>query len=97
MAKQTRPVKVWFQQGTVWDLLPQAYEGFRKMVKHAVKDVYITCGCEGDHLPHSLHYAKKAWDMRKSGFTRKRLREILGRDWDVVAYPWGFHVELDPK
>lgn len=93
-------VKVWFEQGVVWDLEPETHEGFRQVVKSATEDIYITSGREGDHHPASLHYLGRAWDMRFHGFTKEKLLAVLpGGDkvWDVVQYGWGFHVERDPK
>lgn len=92
--------KVWIEQGTVWDLQPEAQEGFRAVCKHATKDIYVTSGKEGDHMAGSLHYSGLAWDMRKSGYTKPLLLHTLpGGDevWDVVEYSWGFHVEYDKK
>lgn len=94
-------IKVWFQIGTVWDLLPEVQEGFRQVVKHAKQDVYVTSGREGKHHPASLHYSGKAWDMRHSGYdTSQELYDVLPggeQQWDVVGYTWGWHIELDPK
>ena len=90
-------MKVWIEQGVSWNLMYRAAEGFRQVIKAAKQDIFITSGREGDHRPDSLHYLGRAWDMRKSGFTKAKLKRILGKDWDVIQYSWGFHVELDPK
>jgi len=87
--------KVWIEQGVIWALIPESQDGFRKVVKKAKQDIYVTSGGEGDHIAESFHYSGRAWDMRKSGFTAVGLRKVLGAKWDVVQYPWGFHCELD--
>ena len=93
-------ISVWFQQGTEFDLEPEAMYGFRCMCAKAKEDVYITSGREGDHMPGSLHYSGLAWDMRKSGYkTKADLYAVLpggAGDWDIVEYDWGYHVEYDP-
>jgi hypothetical protein len=95
-------IKVWIEQGVVWGLNYPADEGFRQIVKHATRDVYVTSGREGDHDPASLHYLGLAWDMRSCGLTKKQMYGILpGGElcWDIVYYPdWkGYHIEYDPK
>jgi hypothetical protein len=96
-------IKVWIEQGVVWDLQPVAAEGFRQVCKYAMyveQDVFVTSGREGDHSPNSLHYLGLAWDMRKKGFIKEELLEILpfgDKHWDIVEYEWGFHIEFDPK
>ena len=92
--------KIWIEQGVIWNLQPVAHEGFRRVIKLAVKmgcDIYVLSGAEGDHQPDSLHYPGLAWDMRTNGFTKQVLLVALGKEWDVIAYDWGFHCEYDPK
>ena len=88
-------MRVWIQQGTVWNLEPKTAEGFRQVVKHASEDIYVTSGAEGDHRPDSFHYTFRAWDMRKCGYTKARLKKVVGPNYDVVEYSWGFHVERE--
>ena len=90
-------IKVWIEQGVVWDLKLHAAQAFRRVLKAARQDVFVTSGREGDHQADSLHYLGLAWDMRKCGFTKRQLQKILGKFYDVVSYPWGFHIEYDPK
>jgi len=70
----------------------------------------ITSTTEGTHSPSSLHYAGQAVDIalpgahnmyvRPGGSTNavvKKLREMLGKDYDVVLEKDHIHVEYDPK
>jgi len=92
-------MKVWIEQGVIWDLRPEAAAGFRKIIKAAKSDIFVTSGREGDHAPWSLHYLGLAWDARSCGLTKKEMQKILGADFDIVYYPnWkGYHIEYDPK
>lgn len=100
-------IKVWIEQGVIWDLQPLAAEGFRKIVAKAKKDVFVTSGREGDHLPHSFHYPGLAWDMRSCGLKRKEMLDILddvgngilGNNWTIIYYPsWkGYHIQYRPR
>lgn len=98
-------MKVWIEQGVVWNLQPKAQEGFRhvvKLFKKHKKDVFVTSGAEGDHMPDSLHYCRRAWDQRNAGFKKSEILKALpggGKFWDVIEYPkWnGLHIEYDPK
>ena len=92
--------KVWFEQGCVFTPIPIVAEGFRRVVKLAKQlecNVNVTSGREGDHMVDSLHYLDRAWDMQTNKFILFKLKEVLGKGWDVVEYPWGFHCEYDPK
>ena len=94
--------KIWIEQGVIWDLQPVAQEGFRRIVRAAKKDVFVTSGKEGDHSPASLHYSGLAWDMRSCGLTKNQMYWVLpGGElkWDIIYYPtWkGYHIEYDPK
>ena len=93
-------IQVWFRQGVLWDLISEAHEGFRQVVKAAKEDIYVTSGRDGQHLPHSFHYTGRAWDMSKSGFTKTRLLKILNginpkHRWQVIDHGTWFHIELD--
>jgi len=70
----------------------------------------ITSTTEGTHSPGSLHYAGQAVDVALPGahnmYVRpggsanavvKKLREKLGKDYDVVLEKDHIHVEYDPK
>ena len=70
-------IKVWHEQGIVWDPRPILEEGYRRIIAKAKKDVFVMSGREGDHLPHSLHYSGLAWDMRSCGLRKAEMLEIL--------------------
>ena len=69
----------------------------------------ITSTTEGTHSAGSLHYAGQAVDIALPGAhnmhahpnaiskVAKRLREMLGKDYDVVLEKDHIHVEYDPK
>ena len=97
-------IKVWIEQGVIWDLQPVAQEGFRRIVASAKRDVFVTSGGEGDHLPHSMHYSGLAWDMRSCGLKRNEMVAILmtvapAKFWVVIYYTaWnGYHIQYRPQ
>lgn len=90
----------WLKRGVFGDLTWGAADGLRyveRLYARKKKDLYITSIRDGTHSPGSLHPQGDAWDMRKEGVSKKDIVLALGKDFDVVEYKWGFHVELDPK
>jgi len=80
----------WLVADSVWD--EQMEEGV------------VTSGLDGKHKLLSKHYTGNALDLRTRYFApeqietcARRLREILGRDYDVVVETTHIHVEYDPK
>ena len=70
----------------------------------AKKEMVVTAGFDGKHMPGSKHYEGNAFDMRSRIYTDHELRELvdnlrenLGSDYDVVDEVSHIHVEYDPK
>ena len=69
----------------------------------AEQEIIITSTYEGNHLPSSLHYHNDAIDIRwPVGEQRRkelvnRIKEMLGKDFDVVSELNHIHIEYDPK
>lgn len=69
----------------------------------AEQEIIITSTYEGNHLPSSLHYHNDAIDLRwPEGEARRkelinRIREAVGKDFDVVPELNHIHIEYDPK
>lgn len=68
------------------------------------KELWVTSHKEGGHSPRSLHYTGFALDLRSRHFGRteqgvavRKLRQALGRNYDVIHEMNHFHVEYDPK
>jgi len=61
----------------------------------------ITSTWEGTHAPWSYHYRFRALDFRYPVTDRekkiKKLKELLGKDYDVVEEWDHIHIEYDPK
>jgi hypothetical protein len=73
------------------------------------KEVVITSGMDGQHMPNSYHYSLRALDVRTKTFSciaakqefLELLKEELGGDYDVLLEGLGrlhehIHVEFDP-
>lgn len=67
-------------------------------------DLTITAGIDGKHMAASLHYAGCAVDLRtrdipadKLEKIRKKIKERVGDDFDVVLEGDHFHLESQPK
>ena len=90
----------YYKEGVCGELYLPAAQGLRKVKRLYAKrgkDLYITSIREGTHSMASFHYIGLAWDMRANGVTKAEMKKALGKDFDVVSYKWGFHVEYDPK
>ena len=63
-------------------------------------EMVITSTYDGNHTPGSLHYCDDAYDMRRpeggDGEEIKRVRKLLGPEFDVVFYAAHIHIEFDP-
>lgn len=64
-------------------------------------DLVVTSITDGKHMPKSLHYEGKAFDIRLPsgvaiGGIVLECRKALGPDFDVVWEPTHIHVEYDP-
>lgn len=65
-------------------------------------EAVITSGTDGEHMPGSLHYKGRAIDLRLPPINyvaqvMKKLKDVLGKDFDVVLEKDHIHVEHDPK
>jgi hypothetical protein len=88
---------VWYKQGVCGDLTNKCRKALGKVAKHAGGDLYITSIRDGNHMPGSLHYDGNAFDVSKGWFSKKSLKKVLGKDFDVVEHSTHFHIEYDPK
>ena len=92
---------VWYEQGVVSEPLHSEMEKGLHKIKLLYytnkKDLFILSVREGDHIMFSFHYEGRAVDFKKNGITKAMLQDTLGKDFDVIEYDWGFHVEYDPK
>ena len=65
------------------------------------EELVITSTYGGNHLPCSLHYANLAIDIRLPKKNLKEIvteiKDILGKDYDVVLERDHIHIEYDPK
>jgi len=82
----------------------RAYDKIDLVFREFNMEPVITSTYEGSHSPSSLHYDLEdygATDFRKPRRDLdkivKRLREVLGEDYDVVIMRTHIHVEFDPK
>lgn len=64
-------------------------------------EIVITSTYEGNHSAGSLHYSNDAYDIRcpKSppSISVGEIKELLGKDFDVVDEVDHIHIEYDPK
>lgn len=67
-------------------------------------DAVVTSGTDGKHGKQSKHYTAEAIDLRifhlevdRHQPLVKRLKEILGKDFDIVLESDHVHLEFDPK
>lgn len=89
--------------GKMWGALPLISGCFNE----AGAPCIITSGRDGTHKPGSKHYVGDALDFRAlhlqhseaRQIVHMRLKERLGRDFDVLLHGsvLHFHIEYDPK
>ena len=89
------------------DLTPQMLDGLLKCCAvyiHAGQGFTVTSLNDSKHSFKSLHYSGCAADLRTrdlKGITpeemKVRLKDALGKDFDVVVESDHIHVEYDPK
>lgn len=67
-------------------------------------EVTITAGCDGHHLPDSLHYKGFALDFRtrnvpedKLAVLFQQIKDHLGAEYDCVKEIDHIHIEYQPK
>lgn len=93
--------RVWFKQGVIGQLTPQAQKAFGRVAKlyhDDGQDFFCTSLCEGTHSPGSLHYCGDAFDFQGNNMDLRRIKKVVGNDFDVVPSNSGaIHVEYDPK
>ncbi len=65
------------------------------------REAVVTSTFEGDHQVSSLHYSHEAIDLRlpAKGASEVviKLREYLGKNYDVIPEVSHIHIEYDPK
>jgi len=85
-------------------LTPQAVLGIQIVAscfdKHQ-HNLVVTSVSEGKHMPKSLHYHGRAFDVRRPGGDEHNLAEdcdkALGGDWDFLIQKDHWHFEWDPR
>jgi hypothetical protein len=98
-------IKIWQRQSVRGQLHPKMQKAQGKIARlYHGKDLPLMISSRGDgeHSPGSFHYlelcqAEDYLDRDPKDLTLVEIREALGRDYDVVEYTWGYHVEYDPK
>lgn len=98
-----KEIRVWIEQGVVWNLDQETSKGFRKVVRFWRKlstDVFVTSGSEGTtHLPHSYHHHKRAFDLHRPEWfnegVRQQLCKELGLQWLVLDEKSHLHFQCN--
>jgi hypothetical protein len=79
----------------------RALPKIQDVLRYYDQELVITSTYEGNHGEGSLHYADDAIDMRKIEARpidgEDKIKEKLGKDYDVVLERDHIHVEYDPK
>jgi len=91
-------MSIWYKQGVIGDLNNECQKCLGRIHDHYQKDVYVTAIRDGNHMAGSLHYNGNAFDFRQASYiTEPDLKQICGKDFDVVIHPSHIHIEYDPK
>lgn len=87
------------------DRLTAKYDLIDKIHQDTIgRNAVITSARDGKHMVGSLHFVGRAIDLRTrdmplmgSAAIAESLREVLGKDFDVVLEKDHIHLEYDPK
>ena len=92
------------KDGVVWQDMHSKIEDALQLVDRAYKEfnteLVVTSARDGKHMTGSLHYEGKAIDTRTWNVLDnlvKRIKELLGPDYDVILEKDHVHIEHDPK
>ena len=91
---------VWYKQGVIGNLQQVTRKGLGRvhdLYQSYKQDLFITSLKDGNHSAGSLHYDGLAFDIRYGAPSVKKIREALGKNWDVVQESTHIHCEYDPK
>ena len=94
---------VWIKQGVTGTLSKEVRRAMGRVAGAYFdkgKDFCITSMMEGNHSSGSFHYDGGAVDFKRQGFTKRDIKTIVGKDFDVIEYTDArdiFHLEYDPK
>lgn len=92
-----------------WDVHPEIEEARRLLERYmntGDKDLIINSANDSQHSAGSLHPSGKAFDIRKDNtLSKPRILNTIGKgnpeeaekNFDVVSYSWGYHIEYQPK
>jgi len=76
------------------------FQVIRDIFKDFHVDAVITSGVDGQHKIDSFHYKGLAIDLRTKSVLEeltKRLKDALGKEYDVIFEGDHIHIEYDPK
>lgn len=94
-------MSIWYRQGVYGGLTREAAEGLRKTERYFGtynEHIYITSIRDGLHSNGSLHPHGDAFDFSPpKKASAVRLKEILGKNFDLVIEKDHWHIEYDPK
>lgn len=92
------------KDGVVWQDMHPKIEDARQLVEKVYEEfkteLVITSGRDGKHGDNSLHYSGRAMDTRTFNILEnllKRLKEVLGSEYDIVLEKDHIHIEWDPN
>ena len=95
-------IKIWNKEGVMGDLCPELQKELGRVIDfhehNGYVNFYITSKREGDHKSGSFHPIGRAVDFA-TDMDYKRLRAIVGLDFDLVPFADSdhMHLEYDPK
>lgn len=95
-------INIWQRQSVCGDLsrsMQKAQGKIAKLYHQKGRPLMISSRRDGEHSAGSFHYIGEAedyFDPTKYVF-KKEIQDLLGHNYDVIEYDWGYHVEYDPK
>ncbi len=73
-----------------------------KTIEGEKYEITITSANDGKHMTNSLHYKNKAVDLRTRDMKNAKvcgwkIKQYLGKDFDVILEKDHLHIEYEPK
>ena len=91
------------KDGVVWQDMHPKIEDALQLIEQAYKEfnteLVVTSARDGKHMTGSLHYEGKAIDTRTWSVLNnlvRRIKALLGPDYDVVLEADHIHLEISP-
>ena len=101
--KETMMINIWERQSVRGQNHPMMQKAQGRVARLYIDKGYplmISSRGDSEHSPGSFHYLEltQAEDYKDPDkhVSKAEIKKVVGLDFDVIEYSWGYHVEYDP-